>query len=130
MLQAMRAASETLDAETTLRDTLTKTRASTLNAWPVASHQGVIGVVGREAIEVAGENANAEKKLGELIGAAEGFPHLHADHSLHTALDRMGSSGLDIIPVVSRANVHQLLGVVTLDDVLAIYRVRSRDGIK
>jgi CIC family chloride channel protein len=130
VLQAMHAASETLDAETTLRDVVAKTRASTLSAWPVTSYPGVIAMVGREAIEVARKNGSAEKKLAELIGAAKDFPHLHADHSLHTALDRMGSSGLDIMPVVSRANVHQLLGVVTLDDVLALYRVRSRDGIK
>jgi Mg/Co/Ni transporter MgtE len=37
----------------------------------------------------------------------------------------MGSSGLDALPVVSRANVHQLLGIVTFDDVLALYRVRA-----
>jgi len=35
----------------------------------------------------------------------------------------MGGAGLEALPVVSRANVHQLLGIVTLDDVLALYRV-------
>jgi len=29
-----------------------------------------------------------------------------------------------ILPVVNRANLHQLLGIVTVDDVLALYRVR------
>jgi hypothetical protein len=32
--------------------------------------------------------------------------------------------------VASRANVHQLLGIVTLDDVLALYRVRSKETTK
>jgi len=50
------------------------------------------------------------------------FPHLHADHSPHTALDRMGRAGLEALPVVSRANVHQLLGIVTFVDVVAFYR--------
>jgi predicted transcriptional regulator len=85
----------------------------------------VIGVVGRDAIEAAAKNGDADRKLMELLALGD-FPHVHADHSLHTALDRMGSSGLDTLPVVSRANVHQLLGVLTLDDVLALYRVRSR----
>jgi CIC family chloride channel protein len=124
VLQAKRAATETLDAETTLRDALAKTQASTLNAWPVVSHEGVIGVIGRDAIEAAAKNGDASK-LGELIGKGTEFPHVHADHSLNTALDRMGSAGLDALPVVSRANVHQLLGIVTVDDVLALYRVRS-----
>jgi chloride channel protein, CIC family len=120
--QVMRAAAETLHATTGLRDAEAKAKASAMSAWPVVSHEGVIGVLGREAILAAAKNGNAEKKLAELIGATKDFPHLHADHSLHTALDRMGSSGLDTLPVVSRANVHQLLGVVTLDDVLALYR--------
>jgi CBS domain-containing protein len=95
-----------------------------LSAWPVVSHEGVIGVVGREAIEAAAKNGDADRKLMESPTPGD-FPHLHADHSLDTALDRMGSSGLDALPVVSRANVHQLLGIVTLDDVLALYRVRA-----
>jgi len=127
VLQVMRAAAETLDATTTLREAEAKAKASTMSAWPVVSCEGVLGVLGREAIAAAARDGNAEKKLGELIGAAKDFPHLHADHSLHTALDRMGSAGLDTLPVVSRANVHQLLGVVTLDDVLALYRLRSRE---
>jgi CBS domain-containing protein len=52
--------------------------------------------------------------------------HVHADQSLHTALGRMGAAGLDVLPVVSRANVRQPLGIVTVDDVLALYGVRPR----
>ena len=48
-------------------------------------------------------------------------PHLHTDHSLAIALDRMGSSKLKVLPVVSRANIRQLLGIVTLDAVLDAY---------
>ena len=38
----------------------------------------------------------------------------------------MGTSGLDVLPVVSRANVRQLMGIVALDDVLRVYRVLGR----
>jgi chloride channel protein, CIC family len=51
----------------------------------------------------------------------EHFPHLHVDHSLAIALDRMGSSKLRVLPVVSRANVRQLVGVLTLDAALNAY---------
>jgi len=125
VLQAMRAAAETLDAGTTLRDAEAKARASALNAWPVVSHEGVIGVLPREVAESAAKNGDAEKKLSEIIAVGE-FPHVHTDHPLHMALDRMGAANLDMLPVVSRTNVHQLLGIVTLDDVLALYGVRTR----
>ena len=124
VLQAMRAA-ETLDATTTLRDAEAKTHTSGLNAWPVCSHEGVIGVISRETIEFATKNGDGDKRLKEIVAPGE-FPHVHADHSLHTALDRMGAAGLDALPVVSRASVHQMLGLVTVDDVLALYRVRPR----
>jgi chloride channel protein, CIC family len=48
-------------------------------------------------------------------------PHLHSDHSLAIALDRMGSSKLRVLPVVSRADVHHLVGLITLDAVLNAY---------
>jgi hypothetical protein len=40
------------------------------------------------------------------------FPHVHADQGLDLALDRMGSNHMGILPVVSRADVHRLEGIV------------------
>jgi CIC family chloride channel protein len=127
--QAMRAATETLDVGISVQDAQARIAASGMQAWPVCSRVGVIGVIGRVAIEFAAEKGDAAKLLGEMIDHGE-FPHVHTDHSLHSALDRMGAAGVEALPVVSRANVHQLLGIVTLDDVLALYRVRSKETTK
>jgi CIC family chloride channel protein len=51
---------------------------------------------------------------------------VHADHPLDEALDRLGANHVDLLPVVSRANVHQLLGVVRLQDVLQAYGVTTK----
>jgi CIC family chloride channel protein len=66
----------------------------------------------------------------ELPAAVDGatFPHVHPDHTLGFALERMGSSGVKALPVVSRANVRQLLGIVTLEDILSAFGVAARDG--
>jgi CIC family chloride channel protein len=48
---------------------------------------------------------------------------MHADQGLDLALERMGSNQIDLLPVVSRANVHELVGIVTLQDVLDSYGV-------
>jgi len=37
----------------------------------------------------------------------------------------MGAAKLDVLPVVSRANVHHLMGVVVLQDVLNSYGVKE-----
>ena len=38
----------------------------------------------------------------------------------------MGTLGLNVLPVVSRANVRQLIGIITLHDILAAYGVAKR----
>jgi CIC family chloride channel protein len=62
--------------------------------------------------------------LGELVGGTV-FPHVHPDQGLDLALERMGANQLELLPVVSRADVHKLEGIVTLHDVLDSYGVSS-----
>jgi len=120
--QAMRDASEAWSAELTVQEALEKARASEFHAWPVSDTRGVIGVVSLQRLRQADADGDASKRLSELESGPD-FPHVHQDQSLNVALDRMGASHLDLLPVVNRANVHQLEGVVTLQDVLDSYGV-------
>jgi CIC family chloride channel protein len=43
------------------------------------------------------------------------------------ALERMGANHIEVLPVVSRADVHKLQGIVTLRDVLDSYGVNPRN---
>ena len=67
----------------------------------------------------------------ELTAAREqlaaGGAHVHVDHTLSLVLERMGATGARSVAVVHRANVSDVLGVVTLEDVLAVYGL-SREG--
>jgi len=56
--------------------------------------------------------------LSEVLSVK--LPYLHPDHPLDTALRLMGEWPL--LPVVHRANPQQLLGVVSLNDVMRAYR--------
>src|SRR5216684_2979337 len=125
--QAMRDATEVLNGEMTVQEALEKSRSSQFHAWPVSDERGVIGVVSLQSLERASSDGSPGKRLAEIVDQHE-FPHVHGDHSLHLALDRMGASRLDVLPVVSRANVHQLEGVVTLPDVLALYGVGAKES--
>ena len=118
---AMQPAAEVLKLQHTVGEALQIAEVSRLPAWPVCSDRGVVGVLGRVAILAAAANGPKDRSLEELLPLGE-FPHLHVDHSLDAALERMGSSALDALPVVSRADVHQLVGMVTFEDVLALYR--------
>jgi CIC family chloride channel protein len=117
----MKAASQSLPAETTVREALQLVRAGELHTWLVTDARGVIGVIDLPKLESEAEQG-ADKPLGELVDAML-FPHVHADQGLDLALERMGANNLDVLPVVNRANVHKLEGVVTLQDVLDAYGV-------
>ena len=120
--QVLREATETLNGESTVREALEKAEHGQFRSWPVYDGRGVIGVVSLERLRRAASEGSANKRLVEMVGADD-FPHVHIDHPLHVALERMGASQLDVLPVVSRANVHQLRGVVTLKDILTQYGV-------
>jgi CIC family chloride channel protein len=56
---------------------------------------------------------------------SEDVPHLHPDQGLSWALKRLGESGRDTLLVVSRADIREVLGVVTLEDILKAYGVAA-----
>src|SRR6266849_2966334 len=127
VVHAMREATEVLRAEMTVQEAQQKLNSSQLRALPLCHERGVIGVVRLQDLTRGTNDDFGGKRIRELLGEDE-FPHVHADHPLYLALDRMGASQLDLLPVVSRANVHQLEGVVTLQDVLAVYGVGSKES--
>ncbi|HYL09301.1 MAG TPA: chloride channel protein [Candidatus Acidoferrales bacterium] len=125
VIQAMRPATKILPALLTIREALDRVGSDPLQAWPVADENGVVGVASLQMLEQAAAMGAEGKRVLELVDPQD-FPHVHADQSLHLALDRMGAAGLDILPVVSRADVHKLEGIVTLQDVLESYGVRKK----
>jgi CIC family chloride channel protein len=101
-----------------------KISISKFRAWPVVDKRGVVGVVSLLTLEK--ELAlNPTKPLSGLVNSMV-FPHVHADQSLDLALNRMGAEQLELLPVVNRANIHKLEGVITLGDVLNSYGVGKR----
>ena len=126
--QLMRAVTETLRADETVKKAEAQTRGSAFHAWPVVDARGVVGVISRAQIEQVLEIGEENKTLVDCLDGRE-FPHVHADHPLHVALERMGAEKLDLLPVVSRANVHSLLGVVVLPDVLYAFGVEQHESV-
>jgi CIC family chloride channel protein len=121
IIRIVRPASEYLSAEITVREALERAHSSESRSWLVIDQRGVVGVINlskleRELVE------SADKKLADLVDGFA-FPHAHSDQGLDLALDRMGANQIEILPVVSRANVHKLEGIVTLRDVLDSYGV-------
>jgi CIC family chloride channel protein len=119
--RVMRTANQLLPAEITVRKALERAQSSEVRTWLVADRRGVVGVINLATLEQELAEG-ADKELGELVDPLV-FPHVHPDQGLDLVLERMGENQMEILPVVSRADVHKLEGVVTLRDVLDGYGV-------
>jgi CIC family chloride channel protein len=106
-----------LDADLdTARRTLEERKCT---SWPAGQDGRVRGVVKRGQIEAA----TAGAAVRDLISLDGMYPYTHADHPVSNALEIMRDGGVDALPVVSRANLNKMVGVVTLRAILALYGV-------
>src|SRR6266852_309163 len=118
--RVMRPATEVLDASLTARQAIEKVRGTQLRAWPILDARGIVGVIALDTLEKSAAEDDANRKLSDQVTSLN-FPHLHSDQPLNLALERMSAAQLDVLPVVSRANIHELEGILTLQDVLDSY---------
>src|SRR5579863_10324248 len=125
-LLAMRPATHILGADMTVQQALEEVALSESNAWPVMDDQGLLGFLTFGKLQQAANAGSDSKKLKDLLDGLD-FPHLHVDHPLSLALERMGAYQVNALPVVNRGNIHKLEGLVSLKDVLAIYGVGSSE---
>ncbi len=112
------------------------TRDDDRGAWPVVDAGGLRGMVTAEQLRQAMEANRGEETLAALIPEpgpivtlrTRNFPHVHTDHTLDAAMHKIAESGLPVLPVVSRDNVRQLKGTISVDDILGAYRTSGRSG--
>jgi CIC family chloride channel protein len=123
--RAMKAPSEVLDAEMTPSEALERVVESRARAWPVLDRRGFLGMLTAEELKKAIE-ADPEGTLKEVARLAPD-PHLHSDHLLDLALERMGKAHVSVLPVVSRLDVRRLEGMVAREDVMKVYGFESTD---
>lgn len=79
-----------------------------------ADHQ-LVGSVSFEQLEKARDSGMADRTLWSIVNHA--FVHAHSDHPIDVVLERLAQSG-GVLPIVSRADVHLLEGVVTVEGLL------------
>lgn len=88
----------------------------------VSGPQRVLGVVGRERLADASKAGLGKDPVASLVDPA--LPHVHPDHPFDVVLARFsGANG--ILAVVSRADVTQIEGVITLESIVAAVRTRA-----
>jgi CIC family chloride channel protein len=143
--QAMTTADHRLSKFDRLRDALAcfseDRDACPVLTSPSTDHAELLGMVSKAEIETAIDRGGGDRTLAEVFPnyeespgppeslRAESFPHVHVDHPLDVALRRMAQSKLNVLPVVSRSNVRELRGVVSLQGVLRAYGVVQEPAV-
>ena len=128
--QTMRAGVPSIEREATIAEALARIRSLGVDSWPVAEGRRLLGMITASQLESAADDSARFRTVSEIMTLpptgqldAESFPHIHPDHSLDVALERMGAAHLNALPVVGRANVREILGVITLSDILRAYGI-------
>ncbi len=130
--KAVRPAAGAIPATDTIEDALSCAQSDQM-AWLLVGSGGLLGIVSRDQLLQAASLGRGHESVGSLLPlerdwdtvTAESFPHVHLDQPLDTAMRRMALSGLDTLPVVSRANVRELEGIISMRDVLDAYGSRK-----
>jgi len=134
---AIREAPEPFTPDMKVDEAEAKMGGSDLESWPVADEDGLIGMVRVSDIAAATAGDQRPVTIATILKRARGVDgddrheraHVHADQPLGLALARMGDTGHNVLPVVSRANVRIILGVVTLPDLLKAYGVGRSEEV-
>ncbi len=124
--QVMRSAPQTLPAQICVKEAIERTRSAQQRAWPVVEKDYFLGMLTRKMLEDALVDGRKDEPLLRVVETLQ-VQHVHPDHPLYLALERMSKHHLDALPVIHRADIHKLEGVVTLREVLDAYGVNTTD---
>jgi chloride channel protein, CIC family len=86
-------------------------------AYLVGTSDRLIGTVTRNQLEAWSAAGRSGVPVVSIV--ADSFVHAHPDHPIDVVLDRLSQSG-GVLPVVSRAEVRRVEGVITRDSFLNI----------
>ena len=114
----MQPESKAFAPELDLASAVQRLKDARVNAWPVARECQLMGMA--HFADMGGPDGDPHKAAKDAVKSAD-FPYIYPDESLSLALEKMGGAGVDALPVVSRANFRQILGVLTLPDILNAY---------
>ncbi len=131
---ALRPSPPPFPATLSIAEAYRRGRDKDVGSWPVTDDGGLIGIVRLTDVAAAVAEGRGDEMVALLIEDddahqyPEGIAHVHPDQPLALALSRMGEAGHSALPVVSRANVRTIVGIITVSDILAVYGVGPSDG--
>jgi len=109
-------------ADTSIERAVHNVRDEIAQAYLVGSGDRPAGIVSRQRLDEAIREGNGGAPVASIADPLS--VHAHADHPIDVVLERFAESG-GILPVVSRADVRHVEGLITMDSLMRSIERRS-----
>lgn len=96
---------------------------TTERCFLVGDDAEISGLITRDRIEQEMQSKMLDAPVHDFV--ISDFRHVHPDHSLEVVIDRLGKSP-GLLPVVSRSNSQQVLGVITPESLTRLVQMNWR----
>ncbi|MGP8216459.1 MAG: chloride channel protein [Bacteroidia bacterium] len=87
------------------------------------NNDNLLGIVGEQ--EIFSSKHNEEEKLHSLVNGSAII--VNEDDTLHKAINKMIAHEIDILPVVSKEDRQQLMGVLSYREILEAYEIKRKE---
>jgi CBS domain-containing protein len=120
----------TLPSDMTVREAIERTHNLPYSGFPVVDRSGKLaGMVSHHDFDQARAKQSMDVPVVD-IATRKYVLHAHPDQSLDSVMAKLGSRRISRLPVVSREDPTQLLGIITAEDViLAFGKVRGEEAM-
>jgi CIC family chloride channel protein len=108
--------------ETPVQSLWDTSRSGGGQAFLIGTAQRLVGVVSAQQLASAVKSGHLSDPVGVLLTPK--MVHAHPDHPSETVLERLALSG-GLLPIVSRDDAQQVLGVVTFPHIMQFMRKRT-----
>jgi CIC family chloride channel protein len=110
-----------IDADAGIDAALDHLRVTGANSLPVVQGRRLVGMLAKSELQKA-----SGKLALEVVNPGSPVPSVYADQALSLALEKMGASGLDSVPVVSRSDGRDWVGTITVAAALRVYGLERK----
>ena len=91
----------------------------------VGDRNHLLGIVATERLVEEMSAGRGQRPVASVM--SEDWAHVHADHAIDVVLERFGRNP-GVLPVLSRANVHAVKGVITRDTLMRVFGRKAAGG--
>jgi len=112
---------KTLSNTSTIKEAITETRNLAYSGYPILDENNKLaGMISRYDFRQAQAVQKEDSKIGEFA-TMKYVLHAHPDQSLDSVMAKLGSRRISRLPVVSREDPSELLGIITSEDVILAF---------